>query len=224
MGAIPFQIGAQTAQGKRRPATGGEPDRIDPREIRMGGEIRAGGEPVERDPEVLCPRPVLQSFLEVEVPPRAVRMIHGKYERTRLGQARREPAECADMAAEAVARQDHGETPLRHPGVFENRGSAKHGVLTEGDGPPAALGGIPEPAGHLPPVMLRGDDQAAKPRRFRGGSLGGQQQDCGRGQVLHRSSPMPIRIGHKIGARTTGRVLEPVRGRAESGFDPQCTP
>ena len=41
---------------------------------------------------------------------------------------------------------------------------------------------IPKRAGHLPPVMFRGDGQAAKPRRFRGGSLGGQQQDSRKGR------------------------------------------
>ena len=174
MDTISFEIGAQAAQGERRPTAGGEPDRIDPREIRMGGKIRLGGEPVERGPEVLCPRPVLQTFLEVVVPSRAVRMVHGKDERACFGQARGEPAERTDVAAEAVARQDHGERPLRHPGVFENRSTVKHGILAEGDHAPVACGRIPERAGHLLPVMFRRDGQAAKPCRFCGGSLDGQ--------------------------------------------------
>ena len=163
----------------------------------MARQVRLRREPGQGGPEVPCPRPVLQAFLEVEIPPCAVRVVDGYDERARLGQAGRKPAKGADMAAEAVARQDHGKRPLCRAGALQHRSAAENGVLAERNRFAAAGRRIPDGAGHPAPVMRRRDGEAAKAGRFRRCGLDRQKQDCGPGQVLHRSSRTLIALGRR---------------------------
>ena len=75
MGCISFEIGAQAAHGQRRPAAGGEPHRIDPGQVRVSGKFGLIHEIVQGGLHVLHARPMLQTFLKIVVPRRAVGMV-----------------------------------------------------------------------------------------------------------------------------------------------------
>ena len=154
---------------------------------------------------------MFKAFLKVEVPRRAVRVVDRNDECTRLGKARGQPAERADIAAEAMAREDHGKRPLRHPGTVENRGAEKDGVLAVGNRFAAVAGRIPERAGYLAPVMLCGDCHTLDPA---GSAAAAAGPEAGRGcqQLFHRLSLGADRMETDCGGRN-GRA----RPRSGSG-------
>ena len=186
---------------------------MDPGEVGVSGKLGLSGEIVQGGLKVLYARPVLQTFLKIEVPRRAVGMVDRNDQGARPGETGGQPTKRADTGAETMAGHDYRKGPARNPGTVQNLGAVEDAVL----------------AMEIVRRQPRTDTRGRRTSRARDAPREWSEREILRA-LRQRSgrpegrTPLPIdvsslvsntdRTGVDVGGRTNGRVHEPVRSNA----------